>query len=78
MRLLSLLWGSGSERTVLPGGAARAPRKSRDHPNWSDPAPCAMLIDEVDDIWAAIARDDDWSRLNAKVAAIRRMGEALA
>lgn len=55
-----------------------APRKPRDHPYWSGDAPCAMLIDEVEDIWAAIARDDDWSRLNAKVAAIRRMGEALA
>lgn len=54
------------------------PRKPRDHPYWSDDAPCAMLIDEVEDIWAAIARDDDWSRLEAKVAAIRRMGEALA
>lgn len=55
-----------------------APRKGRDHAYWSGDAPCAMLIDEVEDIWAAIARDDDWSRLNAKVAAIRRMGEALA
>jgi uncharacterized protein YdiU (UPF0061 family) len=55
-----------------------APRKPRDHAYWSGDAPCAMLIDEVEDIWAAIARDDDWSRLNAKVAAIRRMGEALA
>jgi hypothetical protein len=26
----------------------------------------------------AIARNDDWSLLEAKVAAIRRMGEALA
>jgi hypothetical protein len=37
-----------------------------------------MLIDEVEAIWAAIAKDDDWSLLEAKVAAIRRMGEALA
>ena len=37
-----------------------------------------MLIDEVEAIWAPIAERDDWSRLNAKVAAIRRMGEALA
>ncbi|NIJ18954.1 uncharacterized protein YdiU (UPF0061 family) [Sphingomonas naasensis] len=55
-----------------------APRKPRDHVYWSDPAPCSMLIDEVESIWAAIAADDDWSRLDAKVAAIRRMGEALA
>lgn len=54
------------------------PRKPRDHAYWSDPAPCSMLIDEVESIWAAIAAEDDWSLLTAKVAAIRRMGEALS
>ena len=49
---------------------------ARDHPYWSDPAPCTMLIDEVEGIWAAIAERDDWAPLNAKLAAIRRMGEA--
>jgi uncharacterized protein YdiU (UPF0061 family) len=49
---------------------------ARHHPYWSDPAPCTMLIDEVEGIWAAIAERDDWSPLNAKLAAIRRMGEA--
>jgi uncharacterized protein YdiU (UPF0061 family) len=58
--------------------AGYEPRKPRDHAYWSDPAPCAMLIDEVEAIWAAIAQRDDWSLLEAKVAAIRRMGEALA
>jgi hypothetical protein len=36
-----------------------------------------LLIDEVEEIWAAIAERDDWSLFKAKVAAIRRMGEAL-
>jgi len=54
------------------------PRKPRDHPYWSDAEPCAMLIDEVEAIWARIAQGDDWAPLTAKVAAIRRMGEALA
>jgi serine/tyrosine/threonine adenylyltransferase len=36
-----------------------------------------MLIDEVEAIWSAIDRDDDWAPFHAKVAAIRRMGEAL-
>jgi hypothetical protein len=36
-----------------------------------------MHIEEVEAIWAAIDRDDDWGPLTAKVAAIRRMGEAL-
>ena len=53
------------------------PRKARDHAYWSG-APCSMLIDEVETIWASIAESDDWAPLNAKVAAIRQMGEALA
>ncbi len=53
------------------------PRKDRDHPYWHG-EPCSMLIDEVEAIWAPIAADDDWSRLHAKVAAIREMGAALA
>jgi serine/tyrosine/threonine adenylyltransferase len=54
------------------------PRKPRDHPYWSDEAPCSMLIDEVEAIWSHIAERDDWAPLHAKVDAIRRMGEALA
>ncbi|MBW4330517.1 YdiU family protein [Stakelama sp. CBK3Z-3] len=54
------------------------PRKPRDHPYWSAPAPCSMLIDEVESIWAAIDRDDDWRAFHTKVAAIRHMGDALA
>ncbi|ATY31703.1 protein adenylyltransferase SelO family protein [Sphingomonas psychrotolerans] len=57
--------------------AQYAPRKPRDRPYWSDPEPCAMLIDEVEAIWARIAQGDDWTLLHAKIAAIRRMGEAL-
>ena len=52
-------------------------RGDRSHPYWSDPAPCSMLIDEVEAIWAAIADHDDWGPFDTKVAAIRRMGEAL-
>ena len=52
-------------------------KQSLSHPYWSDPDPCAMLIDEVEAIWAAIAERDDWAPFEAKVAAIRRMGEAL-
>jgi len=47
------------------------------HPYWSDPAPCTMLIDEVEAIWAAIAERDDWSPFEAKIAAVRRMGGAM-
>ena len=53
------------------------PRKDRTHAYWSA-EPCAMLIDEVEAIWTPIAEADDWTALDAKVAAIRAMGEALA
>lgn len=52
-------------------------RGSRAHSYWSDAAPCSLLIDEVEAIWAAIADADDWDSFEAKVASIRRMGEAL-
>lgn len=47
------------------------------HPYWSEGAPQAMLIDEVEAIWSAIAERDDWQPLTAKVEAVRQMGEAL-
>ena len=48
-----------------------------DHPYWSDETPCSMHIDEVEAIWSRIDEADDWSALEAKVAAVRRLGEAL-
>jgi hypothetical protein len=36
-----------------------------------------MLINEVEDIWQAIAEKDDWQPLNDKVSAMRAMGRAL-
>ena len=48
------------------------------HPYWSDAEPCSMHIDEVEAIWSAIDERDDWRPFEAKVAAIRRMGEAMA
>ncbi|MDE2563458.1 MAG: YdiU family protein [Sphingomonadales bacterium] len=49
-----------------------------DHSYWSDPEPQSMLIDEVEAIWAQIAEGDDWSTLETKIGAVRRMGESLA
>jgi uncharacterized protein YdiU (UPF0061 family) len=48
------------------------------HAYWADAAPCTMLIDEVEALWAPIAETDDWAPLSAKIAAIRRTGEALS
>lgn len=53
------------------------PRQDFGHAYWSGAAPCSMHIDEVEAIWAPIAAEDDWSRLYAKIDAIRAMGEAL-
>jgi len=39
--------------------------------------PCTLLIEDVEEIWAHIAEYDDWTPLNAKLAAIRAMGAAL-
>ena len=47
-----------------------------EHAYWSEPAPQAMLIDEVEAIWAAIAKRDDWQPLAAKVESVREMGRA--
>ena len=58
-----------SARTAVPGAT--------DHPYWSDAEPCSMHIEEVEAIWRRIDTLDDWSALSAKIAAVRRMGEAL-
>ena len=47
------------------------------HPYWSNAEPCSMHIEEVEVIWDAIAERDDWEPFNTKIAAIRRMGEAM-
>jgi uncharacterized protein YdiU (UPF0061 family) len=57
--------------------ADHAPADSPAHPYWADVAPCSLLIDEIEDIWSSIADRDDWAPFNAKIAAIRRMGEAM-
>lgn len=56
--------------------APYAPRVDRSHPHWAG-EPCSMLIEEVEAIWSAIARDDDWTPFHAKLTAIREFGAAL-
>jgi uncharacterized protein YdiU (UPF0061 family) len=50
---------------------------ARAHPHFAQPEPCSMLIDEVEAIWSAIDRHDDWAPFHAKIAAIRELGKAL-
>jgi hypothetical protein len=68
-------------RRISPTSAAhrglQAAAGALDHAYWSDEAPCSMHIDEVEAIWSAIDEKDDWAPLHAKVAAVRRMGEAM-
>lgn len=54
------------------------PRARLDHPYFRREAPCSMLIEEVEALWAAIAERDDWAPLEAKIAAIDEMRDAYA
>ena len=44
---------------------------------WASNPVCAMLIDEVEMIWDAIAQKDDWQPLYQKLAHIQDLGQAL-
>jgi uncharacterized protein YdiU (UPF0061 family) len=55
---------------------AYVPTDSRQDEYWNDNPTCSMLINEVEDIWHAIADQDDWQPLHRKVSAIRAMGHA--
>lgn len=46
-----------------------------DHPYFAG-APCTMPIDEVEALWAPIARADDWSAFEDKLAAVALMAQA--
>ncbi len=67
----------GSEPFRALAAALEGRGRQATHPYWSDPEPCSMHIDEVETIWSAIAERDDWTPFEAKIAAIRRMGEAM-
>ncbi len=54
---------------------ARAERL--DDPYYQRTEPCTLLIDEIESIWDAIAKRDDWSAFDAKIADIRAMGAVL-
>ena len=62
-------------RRALEGHAPVAPARL-DDAYFQRTRPCSLLIDELEAIWSPIAATDDWSRFEAKVAAIREMGAA--
>ncbi|MGN6356715.1 MAG: protein adenylyltransferase SelO family protein [Novosphingobium sp.] len=47
------------------------------HPLWREAEPPTLVIEEVERIWAAIDRHDDWNPLHEQIVAIRRLGDAL-
>ena len=69
-------YGSDPFRSLA--SALEGRQQAPTHAYWSDEEPCSMHIEEVEAIWSAIAENDDWRPLEAKVAAVRRMGEAIA
>jgi len=54
-----------------------APVTISQHEYWKMAEPCSMHIEEVEGIWAQIDNNDDWGAFHEKIAAIRRMGEAM-
>ena len=62
-------------RAALDAYAPVAPERLA-RPYFQRPAPCTLLIDEIEALWDAIAERDDWAPFEAKVADIRALGEA--
>jgi uncharacterized protein YdiU (UPF0061 family) len=85
-------WRGGAQRKSSPADAkyrgnafadfrklidSYVPSSSLDHPYWSGEGPVSMPIETVESLWSRIAEDDDWNTLDAKIAEIRAMGDAL-
>jgi uncharacterized protein YdiU (UPF0061 family) len=58
-------------RELLAAYAAERPERLAD-PYFARPEPEELLYGEIEELWAAIAERDDWSVLEAKLAAIER------
>ena len=54
------------------------PRRAKLPAYFDGDAPCSLLIDEIEEIWSAIAERDDWAPFCAKITSIRAMGGAVA
>ncbi len=61
---------------LLASLRAATPLALPDHAYFRGSRPVTMLIEEVEAIWAAIDRSDDWGPFEAKIADIREMGAA--
>jgi uncharacterized protein YdiU (UPF0061 family) len=61
--------GFAEFRKLLAAAAPDRPQRLAD-PYFAGPEPEELLIDQIEALWAPIARDDDWSLLHAKLAGI--------
>jgi uncharacterized protein YdiU (UPF0061 family) len=68
--------GRGAQGALADALAGYQPLDASD-PYWAESAPQSMLIEEVEAIWDAIDKRDDWQPLYGKIDAVRRMGQAL-
>lgn len=59
-------------RATLAGYEPAHPERLAD-PYFAAGAPCSLLIDELEAIWAPIAGANDWSRFDAKIVEMRGM-----
>lgn len=48
------------------------------HAYFNGAGPVTMLVEDVETLWAAIDKNDDWTPLERKIGEIRSMGEAYA
>ena len=69
-------YGRNAEGALAEALAGYAPVEEPDR-YWDEAPAESLLIEEVEALWAAIDRHDDWAPLEAKVAAIRHLGRAL-
>ena len=60
--------------TALAGWSAAHPERLA-HPHFQGEHPCSMLISEVEGLWSAIDLADLWQPLEAKIMAIRAVGD---
>ena len=56
---------------------SRSPRVAAESAWWTGSAPVSLPIEEVERIWSAIDRHDDWEPLERKIGDIRQLGSAL-
>jgi len=71
----------GNEFDIFKGSLEKyTPEKPNllEKPYYQREHPCCLLIDEIENIWQAIDRKDDWLPFNDKIASIKEMKQVLS